>query len=293
MSFALSASIVVFESDSKLLQRTLESLAAAIADAGRAGLLASARITLVDNGAAQASTTDAPYVPPFDLSGETGITTWRRIAGQGNVGFGRGHNLALYGAGDRRPDNFGDAADMHLVLNPDALLATDALTLGLRWLRDTPACGMAAPNGEGPDGAPLFLCKRYPDVLTLLLRAAAPAVVRRRFARRLARYELRDVVGERAEHAAEGVPLASGCCMLLRREALQHAQGFDPAYFVYFEDYDLSLRLARSAAWRIDYLPAMRLVHFGGNAAKKSWLHVRLFAAGAIRFFNRHGWKLA
>ena len=49
----------------------------------------------------------------------------------------------------------------------------------------------------------------------------------------------------------------------------------------------------RGAAWRIDYVPQMRLVHFGGNAARKSWLHVRLFAAGAIRFFNRHGWKLA
>ena len=290
MSFALSASIVVFDSDPDLLQRTLESLAAAIADAGRAGLLASAQITLVDNGAAQASTTDGPYVPPFDLSGETGITTWRRIAGQGNVGFGRGHNLALYGVGD--PSFAGDS-DMVLVLNPDALLATDALTLGLKWLRDTPACGMAAPNGEGPDGAPLFLCKRYPDVLTLLLRATAPAMLKRHFARRLARYELRDIVGDRAEDAVQGVPLASGCCMLLRREAWQHARGFDPAYFVYFEDYDLSLRLARGAAWRIDYLPAMRLVHFGGNAAKKNWLHVRLFAAGAIRFFNRHGWKLA
>ena len=273
MSLALSASIVVFDSNPSLLQRTLESLAAAIADAERAGLLASARVTLVDNGAPQSSMSDAPYVPSFRSPVESAITTWRRIAGQGNVGFGRGHNLALYGGGDGSLRGFSGDADIHLVLNPDALLATDALTLGLKWLRDTPACGMAAPNGEGPDGAPLFLCKRYPDVLTLLLRAAAPAAVKRRFARRLARYELRDVVGESAQHAAQGVPLASGCCMLLRREAWQHAQGFDPAYFVYFEDYDLSLRLARGAAWRIDYLPAMRLVHFGGNAARKSWLH--------------------
>ena len=287
MSFTLSASIVVFDSDPDLLRRTLESLAAAIGEAQRAGLLSSARIVVVDNGAPAGPLIDEVFAPQFRLA-EAAAMTWRRIAGQGNVGFGRGHNLALLDADGRVA-----GADIHLVLNPDALLAADALTLGLAWLRDTPACGMAAPNGAGPDGAPLFLCKRYPDVLTLLLRAAAPAALRQRFARRLARYELRDLVGERAEHPAEGVPLASGCCMLLRREALQHANGFDADYFVYFEDYDLSLRLVRGAAWRIDYVPQMRLVHFGGNAARKSWLHVRLFAAGAIRFFNRHGWKLA
>ena len=304
MSFSLSASIVVFDSDPELLRRTLESLATAIVDARRAGLLGSARITLVDNGAPAGTMVDEAFAAAPQFSGETGMV-WRRIAGQGNIGFGRGHNLAMHDGiisrrtslgprlrGDDKGGRVTDA-DIHLVLNPDALLAADALTLGLAWLRDTPACGMAAPYGAGPDGAPLFLCKRYPDLLTLLLRAAAPAALRQRFARRLARYELRDIVGERGERPAEGVPLASGCCMLLRREALQHANGFDPSYFVYFEDYDLSLRLAHGAGWRIDYLPRMRLVHFGGNAARKSWRHVRLFAAGAIRFFSRHGWKFA
>jgi hypothetical protein len=285
MPFSLSASIVVFDSDRALLRRTLESLAAAVTHAANAGLLTGARITLVDNAAPQGTTVEAPYLPEFAAPAAS-ATAWRRVSGQGNVGFGRGHNLVLRG---------GDAAavDMHLVLNPDALLAVDALTLGLAWMRDTPACGMAAPCGTGPDGSPLFLCKRYPDVLTLLLRAAAPAAVRKRFAARLARYELRDIVGEAAEQPALGVPLASGCCMLLRRGAIRHTDGFDPAFFVYFEDYDLSLRLAQGGTWRIDYLPSMRLVHFGGNAARKNWTHISMFIAGAVRFFNKHGWKLA
>jgi GT2 family glycosyltransferase len=282
MSFSLSASIVVFDSDRVLLRRTLASLAAAVTHATNAGLLTSARITIVDNDAAASVMVDETYVQGF---GAPGATKWRRVSGQGNVGFGRGHNLVLNGGTAE--------ADLYLVLNPDALLAADALTQGFTWMRDTPTCGMVAPNGAGPNGAPLFLCKRYPDVLTLLLRAAAPAGVRKRFAGRLARYELRDVVGEAAERVAQGVPLASGCCMLLRREAVRHTNGFDPAFFVYFEDYDLSLRLAQGDAWRIDYLPAMRLVHFGGSAARKSWRHIRLFTAGAIRFFNKHRWKLA
>lgn len=286
MSFSLSASIVVFNSDRALLRRVLESLAIAITHAEAAGLLTAATITIVDNDAAAGAVVDEAYVPAFAAPATTPSTTWRRISGQGNVGFGRGHNLVLR-------EGSGADVDMYVVLNPDALLDADALTQGLAWMRQSPACGMAAPNGTGPDGTPLFLCKRYPDVLTLLLRAAAPATLRKAFAGRLARYELRDVVGEAADRAAQGVPLASGCCMLLRREAVRHTNGFDPAFFVYFEDYDLSVRLTRGGAWRIDYLPAMRLVHFGGNAAQKSLAHIGLFIAGAVRFFNKHGWKLA
>lgn len=286
MSYSLSASIVVFDSDRALLRGTLEALAVAIANATAAGLLTDTTVTLVDHDAAAGVVADEPYLPEFTGTPATTSIIWRRISGQGNVGFGRGHNLVLRGVK-------ASAVDMHLVLNPDALLGADGLTQGLAWLRATPECGLVAPNGKGPDGTPLFLCKRYPDVLTLLLRAAAPAALRKGFAGRLARYELRDIIGQTGEHAARGVPLASGCCMLLRHEALVHTQGFDPNFFLYFEDYDLCLRLTQGDRWRIDYLPAMGLVHFGGYAARKSWAHVRLFATSAVRFFSKHGWKLA
>jgi GT2 family glycosyltransferase len=55
----------------------------------------------------------------------------------------------------------------------------------------------------------------------------------------------------------------------------------------------LSLRLAAEGASRIDYVPAMRIVHYGGNTREKSWAHIGMFAAGALRFFNKHGWKFA
>ena len=66
------------------------------------------------------------------------------------VGFGRGHNLVLH-AHD---------ADVYLVLNPDAVLATDALERGIDDLNRTSACGIVAPYAAGPDGLPQFLCKR-------------------------------------------------------------------------------------------------------------------------------------
>lgn len=84
-------------------------------------------------------------------------------------------------------------------------------------------------------------------------------------------------------------PIVSGCFMLFRTEPLKALKGFDPRYFLYFEDYDLSLRTAKLA--RIAYVPAVRVIHHGGGASRKGMAHVRMFVASAFKFYNRFGWK--
>jgi GT2 family glycosyltransferase len=69
---------------------------------------------------------------------------------------------------------------------------------------------------------------------------------------------------------------------------LDAVEGFDPRYFLYFEDFDLSLRLSKVAP--IAYVPAVRIVHHGGHAAAKGFAHIRWFATSARRFFSMHGW---
>jgi GT2 family glycosyltransferase len=59
---------------------------------------------------------------------------------------------------------------------------------------------------------------------------------------------------------------------------------------MYFEDFDLSLRLGRIAD--IAYVPQVHITHSGGGAAKKGWTHRRLFMRSALTFFRDHGWKL-
>jgi GT2 family glycosyltransferase len=93
------------------------------------------------------------------------------------------------------------------------------------------------------------------------------------------------------EKVVQGVPIASGCFMLLRRAAFDAVGGFSPQFFLYFEDFDLSIRL-RQAGWEIAYLPSMVITHYGGNAAKKGLAHIRMFVSSAVLFFNLHGWRL-
>ncbi len=60
----------------------------------------------------------------------------------------------------------------------------------------------------------------------------------------------------------------SGSCVLLRREAWDSVDGFDPRYFMYFEDVDLGDRLGR-AGWQNVYVPDATVVHTGGHATTR------------------------
>lgn len=257
----LTVSLVLYRPDSGLLRATLASLVVASREAGVVPDL-----FLIDNGGSEEAL--AFLALPDD---------WRVhvFSGQGNVGFGCGHNLSLAGAGD-----------YHLILNPDLELAPDALCEARAFMRAHPECGLLAPAAHWDDGRVQYLCKRVPAVFDLFLRGFAPGWLRQRFAARLARYEMRDVIGDQV---AWGPPLVSGACMLFRTAVLREAGGFDPRFFLYFEDYDLSLRVARKT--RIAYVPAVKVVHHGGHAARKGLRHIGLFVRGAATFFRLHGWK--
>jgi hypothetical protein len=251
----------------------LEQLWATIVEAGNAAVVSGipydGRVFVIDN-----SELPDPAVEAFrNRHPEAPIEVLR---GHGNVGFGAGHNLAL-----RRIES-----DFHLVLNPDVKLAPDALAVALRFMHAHPECGLLAPAVYDGEGRQQFLCKRYPAVLDFLLRGFAPRWIAQFFSGRLARYELRDRVDE-------GVmwdpPVVSGSFMFFRTSILQRLGGFDPRFFLYLEDFDLTLRAAKIS--RVAYVPQVRIVHYGGYAARKGLRHVGMFVSAAFKFYNKNGWK--
>jgi GT2 family glycosyltransferase len=271
---SLSASIVTYRPEPRLFARALASLAAAIVEAQKAGELGEAHVTVIDNGTAQ----DEVPVREAVRDWPANAGSIEVVAGHGNVGYGRANNLALARA----------RSDFHLVMNPDVELEPAALREALRAARELPEVGLLAPDVYGDDGKRQYLCKRYPSLWVLFLRGFAPAALRRRFARSIEDYEMRDVIADRF---VPNIPLASGCFMLARTPLLARLGGFDPKFFMYFEDYDLSLRVGRES--QVAYVPQARIVHHGGEASRKGFRHVGWFVASAWRFFARHGWKLA
>jgi hypothetical protein len=270
----LTVAIVTFRPDPRLLERAIRSLAEAAGAARDAASLAAARLYLVDNGPPDSSAAVRSAAASWPAS----LGSCEVVSGHGNIGYGRANNLVL-----GRLDS-----DFHLVMNPDVELDRGALVNALAAFAAHPDVGLVAPAAFGEDGARQYLCKRFPSLWVLFLRGFAPAFLRRRYSAALRDYEMRDAIGE---DFLKGIPLASGCFMLVRTPLLARLGGFDPRFFMYFEDYDLSLRLGREAA--LAYVPQARIVHHGGEASRKGLRHVAWFAQSAWRFFATHGWKIA
>jgi GT2 family glycosyltransferase len=264
----LSVSVVVYLPNRAMLDRVFETLAIALRRVSP--LLQHSHVYLIDNGAPD----ELIGMPKSALRPEYSLEL---IAGHGNVGYGRGHNLAI----ERTLSRY------HLVLNPDIELDEQTLSEALSFLHARPDTGLLTPLIRDESGRQQFLCRRFPSVLDLFARGFLPESLRRLFATRLARYEMRDVIDDRT--VVWDPPIVSGCFMLFRTSVLKRLNGFDPRYFLYFEDYDLSLRTHEIA--RVAYVPTVRILHHGGGAARKGWTHVKLFVGSAFRFFRRFGWK--
>ena len=85
------------------------------------------------------------------------------------------------------------------------------------------------------------------------------------------------------------VRLISGCFMLAETDTLKLVGGFDENYFLYFEDFDLSIRMGNLG--RVLYAPDVHISHGGGNAASKGLWHIWKFIISGFRFFQTHGWR--
>ncbi len=275
---SLQVSIVTYRPDLRLLERCLRKLALSIAAARDDRVVRTVAIAIIDNSGDRAVAKEVIATAQRRFGDASVQLTF--LHGHANIGYGAAHNLVLHGSG----------ADYHLVLNPDVELAPDALAVGVRWLADHEDVGAIAPEVFDGDGERQeYLCKRYPAVLDLALRGFAPGPLRRLFRRRLDHYEMRDVIDPEPERDVIDIPAMSGACLLVRRAAIDATGGFDPRFFLYFEDYDWTVRLNRIT--RTAYVPAMHVRHHGGGASRKGLRHVLWFVRSGVRFYRKHGWR--
>lgn len=270
----LSVSVVIYKTDTALLSSGLHSLLGAVAVAVAAGQIQSVQVDLINN--ADADPAVLKLVETLAAEAAAQSVDLRMLAGHGNVGYGRGHNLSISAA----------TSDYHLILNPDVTLTQDALSLGLRYMVENPSVAALSPAVHDGEGHKQYVCKRYPSVFDFLLRGFAPQGIKRVFNKRLANYEMRELS---EQEPSTGIPIISGCFMLFRTAVLQSVGGFDARYFLYFEDFDLSLRVHEKGT--LAYLPTMHITHLGGDSASKGLRHIAMFVRSGVLFYNTHGWR--
>ncbi|HEY1974686.1 MAG TPA: glycosyltransferase family 2 protein [Pseudonocardia sp.] len=195
-----------------------------------------------------------------------------------------GANLGYGGAVNRAVATLGAEFGWLVVANPDVEWTPGSLDELLAAAERTPRAGALGPLIRDAEGA------IYPSarLLPSLGRGAGHAVFGvvwpgNRWSTAYRQSEA--VVRER------DAGWLSGSCLLLRRAAFDSVAGFDPNYFMYFEDVDLGDRLGR-AGWRNRYVPSAEVVHTQGHATTRtevSALMLRAHHDSAYRYLaDRH-----
>lgn len=251
-----TASMVIYNNLPQMVRKT----AASFLDAD-----CSVQLTVVDN-----SPTDALR------SALDGLPVTYHFYGE-NVGYGRAHNWAIFNA---------EPSKYHLVLNPDILIPRGTLRSLITFMEERPDAGMVCPRILNDDGSDQYLNKRYPGVTDFFVRRFMPRLFDPLFRRRLDRYEMRDV----GYDSPCDVEVMTGAFMLCRTGVLKAVAGFDPRYFLYLEDFDLS-RKFQQEGFRTVYCPEASVIHYWTRGAHKNIRMTMVFIVSMCRYFNKWGWK--
>jgi len=256
MKATLTASIVTYKNNPDVLRRSIGSFLNSELDV---------RLFIVDNS------------PTNELRL---LCTDERIAyifNHENVGFSKGHNIAL------RKTMEMDSANYHLVLNPDIYFNGPTLEKLVEFMDQHRDVGLVMPKILNPDGSVQHLCKLLPTPYNLILRRflkfMKPEIAKHDYF-----YELRFADYDKIMD----VPFLSGCFMFLRTSILKEIGLFDERFFMYVEDTDFTRRVHRH--YRTVYFPEVHVYHHYAKGSYKSFRLMLHNSKSAITYFNKWGW---
>lgn len=187
-----------------------------------------------------------------------------------NPGFGIAHNKAISTIN----------SEVHFILNPDIEFNIDTIKiLATRLLNDS-SLSAITPKVVYPDKNVQHLCKILPTPANLIARRFMPWIATKLDYN----YEMRWF-----DYQSEIYLLcASGCFVGIKTDILKAHSGFDPRYFMYMEDIDLTRRIYQSG--HILFYPEVEVTH---DFAKSSYKNTRILFIhifSAIKYFNKWGW---
>ena len=197
--------------------------------------------------------------------------TW--IDNSENVGFGRANN-----------QGFSHAKGVYtLILNPDTVLQEDTLEKCISYLLAHPEVGGLGIKGLDGSGKFLPESKRaLPTPLVALWKITGLSAIFPKSSV-FARYHL----GHLSPEENHEVDILVGCFMMVPTQLLLSVGGFDPQYFMYGEDIDLSYELQKTGHKNI-YFSDSQIIHYKGESTKRGSLnYVRMFYKAMVLFAKK------
>ncbi len=190
-----------------------------------------------------------------------------------NVGYGRANNAVIPHLTSR----------YHVICNPDVTFNSDVLGKMVRYMEQNRDCAILTPRFFYPDGNEQFLPRRSPNLRYLLggRLEALPGP----FRAWRSEYTLRDV----KPTVPTSVYFAPGCFMMIRTSVFRDLGGFDPRFFLYHEDSDLSQQVLRRG--NIVYHPDCHVTHDWQRSSAHNLVNAMHHVASTVKYFNKWGWE--
>ena len=255
MKSSITASIVTYKTDKSELARVVQCM-----------LRGSSTLTIyvVDN-----SPTDGlrPMINDFN--------NIIYIHNPSNPGFGAAHNIAI-----SKAIQMGSL--YHFIVNPDIYFDDEVISKMTQKMQKSSSIGMLMPRILNPDGSPQFLPKLLPSPWHILWRKVKWP--KREFQHFIDQYELRSL----CELHTISVPILSGCFTLLNLEVIKEIGFYDEAFFMYFEDWDLSRRIHQK--YQTLYFPEVAVFHEYHSGANHDMKLFKIFLRSAYHYFTKWGW---
>ncbi len=192
-----------------------------------------------------------------------------------NPGFGVAHNIAIQKAIELN-------SKYHFIVNPDIYFNGDIITTMIDYMSRDASIGMMMPQILNLDGTVQNLPKLLPNPFSILWRKLRKP--KKAYEKFINEYELRLV----PTNIIYSAPILSGCFTLLNMNAVKKVGFYDDAFFMYFEDWDLSRRMHQH--YKTIYFPLVSVFHGYESGANKSRILFKIFVNSAITYFNKWGW---
>jgi hypothetical protein len=194
-----------------------------------------------------------------------------------NLGFGQANNLAIQRAAGR----------YLCFLNPDTVVLDGALDALLRHLYQHPEVGAVGPRIWIDSDRQWQLPPGDPPTLSFFVQRIL-AEGSRCVGERMSRAWHRRALQYWSSGTPVSVSMLSGACLMTSRQILDTVGGFDPGYFLYYEDTDWCRRV-NQAGYQLHHVPGAEIVHYYNQSAKSASGAAQRYARQSLaRFVRSH-----
>ena len=186
-----------------------------------------------------------------DLAGNLKGRTYKLISRPDNPGYGAGMNSGI--------EALPKSIELILVVNPDVAFQRGAIDGLIAAIGET-GVGAVGPRIIDESGETYPSARSIPSLRLGIGHALFGNILPRN-------PWTRSYLRQGDYDSTRDAGWLSGACLLVKREAFEKVGGFDPGYFMYFEDVDLGYRLG-AAGYRSVYVPNAVVEHEGGHSTK-------------------------